>query len=172
MKTAVCIASGESLTDEDVQYVRDHRPDLVIAVNTTFRRAPWADILYASDEAWWDVYGQEARSVFKGEFCRGVKSPLTRIGNSGHGAIERARELGCKRILLLGYDFQGSHWHGDHGNKPNGQPLGNPGEGEFEQWMRKMAMFARRASELNVINCSRQTAIECFPRMSIEDALS
>ena len=49
--TAVCLASGPSLTVEDVEYVRGKAT--VIAINDTVRLAPWADVLYSSDKHWW-----------------------------------------------------------------------------------------------------------------------
>ena len=45
------IASGPSLTKEDVDAVRGLN---VIVINTSYWLAPWADILYACDGHWWD----------------------------------------------------------------------------------------------------------------------
>ena len=49
--TVVCLASGPSLTTEDVAYVRGRAT--VIAVNDAVRLAPWADVLYSNDSTWW-----------------------------------------------------------------------------------------------------------------------
>ena len=54
----VCIASGPSLTPEDVQAVKEWRDagkGKVIVVNTTFRAAPWADAMFAMDAKWWPI---------------------------------------------------------------------------------------------------------------------
>lgn len=59
------------------------------------------------------------------------------------------------------------HWHGKHwGNLPNGQG--------FPTWIKNFAPLAvdlaRRGVE--VINATRETALQCFPRMSLEEALA
>lgn len=50
-ETVVLIASGPSLTPDDVDYVRGKCR--VIAINDSYRLAPWADALYACDSPWW-----------------------------------------------------------------------------------------------------------------------
>src|SRR5262252_1496021 len=53
--TVVCLASGPSLTREDVEHVRD-RASAIIAVNDTYKYAPFATALIASDAGWWIVH--------------------------------------------------------------------------------------------------------------------
>jgi hypothetical protein len=90
--------------------------------------------------------------------------------NSGYQAIGLAHLFGVKRILLLGFDFQRSrgrtHWHGDH---PRG--LGNGGR--YPQWVKAMNQLAvdAKAVGLEIINCSRSTALTCFARSTIQEAL-
>lgn len=50
--TIVCIASGPSLTQEQVDLVSDSLGN-VIAVNDCYAMAPWADVFYAGDLMWW-----------------------------------------------------------------------------------------------------------------------
>jgi hypothetical protein len=91
-------------------------------------------------------------------------------GNSGHGAVGLAHQFGAARILLLGYDLQRtggrSHWHGDHPGS-----LGNPPH--MGIWIERFGALAAdaRALGLDIINCSRQTALTCFRRMPLELAL-
>ena len=47
----VCLATGPSLTQADVDRVRGKAT--VIAVNDAHRLAPWASALYSSDRYWW-----------------------------------------------------------------------------------------------------------------------
>lgn len=91
-------------------------------------------------------------------------------GNSGFQAIHLAATFGAKRIVLLGYDMQRTegkmHWHGRHwGRLPNGNG--------FPSWIRQMGPLAKdlRGRGISVINCSRVTALRCFPRTSLENAL-
>lgn len=136
--------------------------------------APWADVLYAMDRVWWKEYGEEALSSFSGELwapltgIRGVRKASFDYGkNSGLGAISLAAHWGAQRIILIGYDCQktdgNAHWHADH---PNG--LGNAGA--VDKWPQQFADLAKRLSA-EVVNASRVTALECFPRVSLSEAL-
>ena len=70
--------------------------------------------------------------------------------------------------MLLGYDMQDPdgvvHWHGKH---PGGLHTNQP----YKQWRAKMQQLADdlAAEGVEVINCSRATALTCFPRAALED---
>jgi hypothetical protein len=144
--------------------------------------------------AWWTAYFAEVSRVFKGEkwtvsaaardrydlhWIYGMDRPglskdptFIHTGkNSGYQAMSLAALFGVKRILLLGFDFQRSggrtHWHGDH---PRG--LGNGGQ--YPTWVRAMNELARdlERAQIEVINCSRKSAIHCFPVKTIEQCTS
>lgn len=86
--------------------------------------------------------------------------------NSGLRAIELAIGFGAARVLLLGYDCSvtsGTHWHGDH------KLTKNPDAKRCAEWQRHFAMLDPKQAE--IINCSRETALNCFPRMTLEKAL-
>lgn len=147
----------------------------VIVVNTSFRIAPWADVLYAMDRAWWREYQDEAAEVFTGRFWSplpnlpGVKkAPTKHTRNSGAGAIALAAHLGAQRIIMLGYDCQRTngmaHWHGNH---PKG--LGNAGS--LPKWPAQFAKLADELDGTDVVNASRETALTIFPRVALEEAL-
>ncbi len=71
-------------------------------------------------------------------------------------------------MILLGYDCQltggRAHWHVDH---PGG--LGNAGS--VAKWPAQFAELAARLSGADVVNASRQTGLEVFPRSDLADAL-
>lgn len=192
-----CIASGPSLTIEDcaaVKVWRDAAPGrAVIVVNSSWRAAPWADLLYACDFAWWDVHGAEVRKEFEGAGITACKKAaalhgLHRVdgehgpglctkpgtvyfgGNSGYQAIGLAFHLGARRIVLLGYDMQRtggrSHWHGDHP-----EPLGNGNS--FPLWLQRYGALAGalKTRRIDCVNASRETALRCFERATITEAL-
>jgi len=174
-ETLFVLASGPSLLPEDIELVRGKGK--VIVTNTTFKAAPWADYLFFHDRSWYDVYKNELID-FKGKKFTvatisdpgiehvGIKS----FGNSGAGAIIMGIKLRFKRIVLLGmdadYDGDKTHWHGDHPRK-----LGNARS--YKKWPEQM----RRASEftatmgVEVLNASRRTKLDCFPRVVLEDVL-
>lgn len=90
--------------------------------------------------------------------------------NSGFQALNLAVLFGCTRILLLGFDMQKtggrSHWFGDHPGKLNRTSPFPEFRKAFEAAAPQLA-----AAGIEVINCSRETALTCFPRQPIEAAL-
>lgn len=190
--TVVCAASGPSLTSEDLEAVRGRAR--VIVVNATFRMAPWADVLYAADESFWRVYIREIERVFAGQRWSCSRSTLkpyrtqivptvnaygfsrepgtiTKGGNSGYQALHLAALWGPRRIVLLGYDMQRTggmhHWHGVHdGGLPSGR--------NFSYWIAQFAHLAKdlQARGIEVINCTRETALQAFPRRSLESVFA
>jgi hypothetical protein len=194
--TVALLASGASLSVEQCERVRawrDARPDLrkAIAINTTFRRAPWADVLYACDWAWWQVYVDEVRASFAGalwtqddfaakqyrlNFIGSENAPgLSRTpgviyqgANSGYQAIGLAHQAGVKRIVLLGYDMRGGHWHGDHPARLNRAQ-------NFNTWLANFRNLAVDLVDAGVVvvnaSTSTETVLRCFPQVELEDAL-
>ncbi len=81
-----------------------------------------------------------------------------------------AHWLGAMRIILLGFDCSisnGSHWHGDH------TALDNPTAANVKRWHGEFARVAAQLREsVNIINSSRQTALNCFRRLPLEAAIS
>lgn len=93
-------------------------------------------------------------------------------GNSGFQALNLAVQWGARRIMLVGFDMSdrgGKHWYGR-----NLWPMSaNPDETNFKRWI---AAFDRAAPQLQdlgveVVNCSPASALTCFPKRSISDAL-
>jgi len=180
IKEAVCLASGPSLTPEDIAAVRAWREAdderYVIVVNTTFRAAPWADELYAMDRKWWNAHLTEVKETFAGRLStplNGVKAAEhvthDKGKNSGYGALALAILRGAQRVILLGYDAQHTdgktHWHGDH-------PEGLGSAGSVARWPRDFERAQRQyAGRIEIINATRQTALTCFPRRRLEDVL-
>lgn len=182
------LASGESMNQGSADAVR-HLPR--IALNLTANLAPDADVLYGSDSLFWVRYPElmshagekvcvEQRMGMYPNVPQGVKvlrnlglEGLSKGGgiyvgdNSGYAAINLAAAAGAKRILLLGMDMQGGHWHGPH------QGLGNPQPHQFQRWMRRMNRLAVWLKEagIDVINCSPVSALECFTRRPVSECL-
>lgn len=183
MRQAVCLASGPSLTQEDVDLVsrwRDETQDgFVVVANTTFRIAPWADAMFAMDRKWWAAYYSEVREVFAGERFSGASldgefetTPLkcNNYRNSGAACISLAASKGAERIVMLGYDCMKdgalSHWHGSH-------PAGMSDARTIKLWP---VIFDRLAKDMRrkgvrVVNASRRTALKCFPQEELGSAL-
>lgn len=94
-------------------------------------------------------------------------------GNSGFQALNLALQWGALKIILIGFDMSdkgGVHWYGR-----NHWPMANnPNESNFKRWI---AAFDRAAPVLDrigarVVNASPNSALTCFPKMSLEQALA
>jgi hypothetical protein len=191
-RTVAVLASGPSLTKEDAEKVR-HLPR--ITTNATYRAAPDADVLYGSDVFFWraadyaDVltcpglkvcieqvpgvrpYAPDGVLIVRHGGTQGFTDDPAKIrtgGNSGYAAIHLAASMGAKRILLLGLDMNGGHWHGPH---PHG--LNNPRAYTFNRWMRNFRTLAPalKARGIEVVNCSPGSALECFPKAALDTCL-
>jgi hypothetical protein len=173
-RTVACVASGPSLTPDDCDAVRAAGLPTIVT-NTTFRLCPWADVLMGFDGRWWREYRAEVDEVFKGRklTCSQLKTvgaeslygvPWFRLfANSGASAISLAISAGARRVLLLGYDCQmtggRAHWHPDHPKSlTNCKSMPN-----WPQIFASVAKFAK-SKDVEVVNCSRETALKCFPR--------
>lgn len=178
MATIICIASGPSLTSHDCSLVADS--DLpVIAVNNSWQMLPGADVVFASDLSWWNEYGATVPpTAERWTTCQLAAKRhqlhqfnsrfLTQSYNSGQLAIELAVSRGARRVLLLGYDCSlraGTHWHGNHEN------IRNPTTDSVKRWREEFARLQQWAVGIEIINCSRETALKIFPRSTIEAEL-
>lgn len=182
-RTVVCIASGPSVTPEDVELVRlAGHPTIV--TNATFRAAPWADVLFGFDSRFWRAYIDEVRSVFGGQMvCMsqtavplGVQTTqgsawFRGMGNSGSGAIAFALGGRAAKVVLLGFDCSigadgRKHWHGNHDH-------GLANCTSIARWPAQFKAVGQMARRLGVpvINASRRTSLTCFERMDLEEAL-
>lgn len=176
--TVICVASGPSLSSEDCELVQVINFP-IITVNSSWSAIPSCQHIYAADCCWWEEYSAEITSE-AARWC-GDEFTARRFGinwlpsaipgsfNSGQRAIELAIHLGAKRILLLGYDCSirnGTHWHGNHAL------LSNPDKFSVVRWQDEFSRLHAVAGGVEIINCSRFTRLTCFPRQSLETALS
>jgi hypothetical protein len=187
---AVVIASGPSLTREDVDFCRGKAK--VAVVNDNYRLAPWADLLYAADWAWWDHYDgvmgfqgekwtcdERAAREFglnfipvaaRGDGFSHDPAVLHRMGGNGGGQLANLVYLrGAAPIYWLGFDMQPTggkkHHFGDHP-----KPL-NRGQ-NFTGWRQAMDAAAPDIlSRVPITNCSRESALTAYPRALIADCL-
>lgn len=189
--TIVCLATGPSLCRADVDACRDRAK--VIAVKNAVDLAPWADVVYGAgvdSTNWWGTNGARVAAAHQGlRFTLDQKAAawasVLKIGaplglstspdtlntgqHSGYQAINLAVLLGAARILLLGYDMKPDgdrhHFFGAHptGNKP-----------VYRDFLPHFQTLVEPLRELgvSVINCTPASAIECFEKMPLSEALS
>ena len=155
------------------------------AVNCAVFYAPWASTLFACDAVWWKYYAEKV-AWFKGrrvsrhyrsarvEQWRGKNWPRTG-GNSGHMAIQYAVDNGAMNIALLGFDQSKTdgkaHCHVDHPKKTEqGARTNMANAGGIAAWPRLMAktLLDLLKRGVPVVNLSPQTALTCFPLLTVE----
>lgn len=161
----------------------------VIAINTNYQIAPHAKWLYACDGLWWDQYIEDVRKNYTGElWTQDVKATkdyslnyieslpgtgfiteefkIKQGQNSGYQAINFAYHLGFRQVILLGYDMQSTsgknRWHGNHPG-----PCGN--HNNYQQFVDN---YNHMHPPLEVINCSRVSALTAFPKMNFDEFMS
>lgn len=190
--TIVCLASGPSMTQQDADLVGAAHDVVTFTANSTWLLAPWAQVHYSNDHDWWQQNIGTMRRECRGEFwsgcpdsellpadvkqypyqkqARGLPADHNLIGwggNSGFAQMQLAARAGARRIILVGYDMQGDgHWHEDHP-----EPIRK--EFNFPFWIGHFnhAAAALALRGIEVLNASRETALKCFPRISLEAAL-
>ncbi len=195
----VCImASGPSMSQEQANQIkawRTGRTDRKVAtINTTFRLAPWADVLYACDCRWWDIHHQEVSEKVTGERWTQDKEAVRKYAGLKFIASQRADGLsknpgminqgmnssyqssnlfylaGVKRIIFTGLDCRvvdkKTHWHGDHPAPLNSSV-------PTKAWIEKFEKLAHdlKAEGVDVVNATPGTALHCFQKMSLTQAL-
>lgn len=194
-RTAVILASGHSLTSNDVMSACVAVSARTIAVNSTATSYPDAgDVTYGGDFMWWKKHRDQlpahasARDLWTCDRSAAERYGLSYVkgvnrlglgkddiihtnGNSGAQAINLAYLFGARRILLLGFDMKlgpngEKHHHPDH-------PKECVQSQTFEEWIRKLGIMATElhAAGCEVVNCTRDTALHCFRKSTIEKEL-
>lgn len=196
MNTAVCIASGPSLTREDVEYCKGKAR--IYAVKEAVLLAPWADVLYAADTDWWSEYPTRWEN-FAGEKWTCSESAAQKYGlnhiaaktekkwsrtqgetatggNSGFQALNMAalhfEALGLngeQRIILLGFDYGFDKNRTDKHWWDKKHPRDSR-ESNYADWNKRL-QSAAPLIPVPVINASRESAITCFAKADIRSLL-
>ncbi len=198
-KTAVILAGGPSLSLTQIHHVARARLDgrcKAIAVNDAIFVAWWADWLHGCDIKWWQWHRESAVKFpgIKTTLTESVPAAWAHLlGNASHGdehrggymdqpdvvhaggnggfqAIQCAMKAGATRILLLGFDMKRSasnagHWFGEH---PDSMP--SDYAATMLPWFDSLLEPARQRG-IEIINCTPDSAIQCFPKARIQDIL-
>lgn len=188
--TVFVLASGPSLTEEDAYLANENGKTIV--VNTTVKMLPDADVLFAADFNWWERYKSLWRG-FKGyKVTKNANRTNRKIdntvysmpykqkgglskdhlifgSNSGQAAISLAYLMGASRIVLLGFDLSlkhGVHWHGKH------EKGSNPHDKSVARWKGNIeSMYKQSSTNVEIINASRYSELEIFPRLKLEEII-
>src|SRR5215467_2175986 len=126
------VGAGPSVTKDDVDKLRDRIH--VIAINTSYKLCPWADILYSCDVDWWKLnkealkfsglkitQNDEAMKLFPElkkitirrrnqqeivhDFLMDTTGEIGGGGNGGFQMMNLSAQFGATAMLLVGFDF-------------------------------------------------------------------
>lgn len=201
--TVVIIASGPSLTEEQCEQVGDWRCASrnglrrVIVINSSFVRAPFADVLYACDGNWWLAESKKgtrnidaAQALFQQhqlwtqDVDVAVKLKLNLIRSAAGTGLCRKPGLihqgmnGAYQCLNFAFHtgarsalLLGVDCHGKHWHEDHPAPLSN--RLPLAQWISKFGPLANdlKAEGMRVVNCSPGTALRAFPQAVLKEEL-
>lgn len=191
--TVFILGGGPSLHDVDLSKIKHEK---CIGVNEAYTFGDWVDFTFIGNNKYYTRHRNELKNYSGQIVCAGGKSyndpnVLTvyksnkvctmdrgRIGmanNSGIGAINLAMQLGAKEIVLLGFDMglkNGVNWHKN--NVTINIQKKQITEGYYESVRKVMCNrvvdIVYRAG-ISVYNCTPETALDCFPVMSLNEYL-
>lgn len=126
-----------------------------------------------------DKLGQSIADAYGLRVCGGTSGDefsfdpaFIRYGsNSGFQAINLALLFGCTWIVLVGFDMRyvgsKSHFFGDHPAE-----LMQIKDEQYRNFIPRFTIAARKLpSDITIINATPESAMTCFPMMTLEDAI-
>ena len=168
----------------------------IIGVNMSYKLGPWVDCMFFGDASFMTKNRNELfkykglritcnqRPMLHNSYLKivmrnnrkkqGISFEPNLIswnGNSGAAAINLAVHFGVKRILLLGFDMsldekQNQHWHKFYNTSLKSVDI------TFKRHGMSFPVIAKDLEgKVEVINCSLDSKISCFPKGNIKDYL-
>lgn len=178
----------------------------IIGVNVAFQLGTWIDFIFFGDgrgfllpfrrqlashpaikvccdptvnDSWIKIVNRDLDKP------HGISTEQCRVSwnhNSGAAAINFAYYLGCKRVILVGFDMKlndkyNQHWHDLYGRQNR---IWNRKDnkmknvvGSFDSYLRKFPIIAEDARHLGleIINASPDSKIKEFPKVSVKQLL-
>jgi len=172
------LASGPSLHENDIALI-EKSGIKTIAVNTTWEKVRFCDVIYAGDGIWWKY--NHSKIDIPAERWTCAKSPVHLYDctyrarfikpgyNSGANAIEVAANVfKASLVIMLGFDCSvkhGVHHHGKH------KHTSNPTADRAARWRPQFKNLREKTEGTEVINCSRFTEINSFPQRDLKELL-
>lgn len=200
MKTAIILGTGPSITPEISRIVKEARfaqKVLLFGCNNTIFHFP-LDVHHACNYQWHDFYhtyienkvcdfwttrpevGQRYPFVkyIEERWIPGLSTDKHYIAahhGTGPQLINIAYHYGYRRMLLVGWDMRHKgkrHFFGEY-PQPLHHVTRNLGpDGELIGLIKEMETIKPEDYGLQIINCTADSALECFPYMPLEDAIS
>lgn len=187
-ETVFIVGGGPSIKHLDFKKLENKS---VVVTNNAYKSVPWASALFFADRIWYDwnkseLYNFKNYKVTTDSRVSGEKeiiylphegpylstnlSHSRRYTNSGSGAMALAVKLGATKLILLGFDMRvvdgKFNYHSEHKREPSPEIYKNA----YIRELVKMKPFFEELG-ITVINCTPNSALECFPMDVIENWL-
>lgn len=190
---AVLVATGPTLTDDDARLVDKYRRHVwLLGCNDAYRMFPDLNVLYACDPQWWNYHGEACRRLpaqkwtqdegaatahklnhIPGEYEVNLSTNADKIhfgNNSGYQLINLAYLMGIRHMMLIGYTMRVTlatgekkqHFFGPH-------PAAMRNIGDYTQFVSQFNTI--KVKDLEIINCTPESAVNCFPKETLEAVL-
>lgn len=196
-QTAVCFATGPSLTAEDVELVRPYHESgrvRTFGCNDSYKLVDFLDVHYACDECWWEYHGADclrelpptchswtqatkASMKLKVNHIPGFHNPGFYLkdsshihfgSNSGFQLLNLAYHYGIRKFILLGYNM-GPVNSKRHffGNHPGNMNKESPYD-VFKIAFNQIQPDIKGA----IVNCTVNSALTCFRTSTLQEELA
>lgn len=172
MTTWVLLAPGPSASGHDVERYQFSCIGVGV-VGNAYEIAPWADFIAATDSMWW-AKNPKAKRAEGAKYTMHVVDGVTKVAvppigvcNSGVLALECAKRHGATKILLFGFDMHGTHFFGRYTNG-----LRNTTEVKRKMHLKQYERWQRANPDIEVINCTKGSALRCFPMAGADTCLT
>lgn len=200
-KPVAVLGGGPSLVNFDFERLRGVH---VLAVKGCIFDVPWADAGFGLDmpryKEWRDRLAEHQGRVYwavpedqlertgpppsknvtflkrlAGENLSSDPGEIYGGGTSGFGAMQICIHKKAKRIVLLGYDYDGNY-DATHGFRHNDRHYGfkrDQSERNWQLWATHFDVYVPylNAHGISVVNACPNSAIRCFQKVSLDDGV-
>lgn len=190
------VYSGKLTPSAYSPYMETIQKEHIIMVNMAYRIGNWGDIVFWGDDSFFnrnlteilnypairatiaprvnDRYINHVRQLRRDRKQYGITHDPGKLVwnlNSGAAAINLAVQLGVKQIVLLGFDMRldeksNQHWHKFYGGNPRTV---------YSVFKKHLKAFPAIKNDLKgsveILNCSKDSAIPDFKKVTIKDVL-
>lgn len=189
-KIGIIIGTGPSLTQEQLNQVSHLKK---FGVNNAFEFD--LDVHLACNWQWWDVYWDQIKdyrcdkwtpriesaekygiNYIEERWADGLSTDPSYIHahhGSGPQVVNLALHYGVKTMILIGWDMcyrEKRHYFGEYPKSLQHFPRVGP-NGEMTGLIKEMETINPEDYGIEIINCSPESALTCFPLKSLSECL-
>ena len=200
-RVGVIIGTGPSLTTEQLEKVKHLKRfganrafefdlDVIAACNWEFWHHYWDQIKDYRCHKWATLDYERVKHLdvnyIESRFMDGLsvdKNYIAHHHGTGPQLINLALHYGCKVMLLIGWDMRypgkidrynytgNRHYFGEYPAELQHWPIYTAADGRLDGLMKELVTIKPADYGIEIINCTPNSAMTCFPAMSLDEAL-